>query len=205
VINNAKHGYDASPAGSPLPDSDPSIGITAVRSPVYAWHDPKELDADGLYSYQSQGVQEFRCLLVPHAGDWRDVQPTRRAAELGAPPRAMLESSHPGALPVRQSFAEVINSGEGHALATAIKAAEDSRDGEAADLVVRLSETSGRSAQVELRLPMVGRTVSCDLEPYQLRTFRVPADRRRRITEINLIELDDKINNPTQPFRSGRT
>jgi alpha-mannosidase len=39
VVNNAKHGYDVSP-GTPGGDT-PSIGITAVRSPVYSWHDPR--------------------------------------------------------------------------------------------------------------------------------------------------------------------
>ncbi|WP_197679756.1 alpha-mannosidase [Microlunatus soli] len=209
VINNAKHGYDASPAGSPAADSDPSIGITAVRSPVYAWHDPKELDPDGIYAYQSQGEQEFSCLLVPHAGDWRTVHPTRRAAELGARPRAMLETFHPGPLPPQQSFAEVITTGgDGQVIGTAVKGAEDGdhedRAGGPCDLVVRLSETTGSPAQAEVRLPIIGRTISCELTPYQLRTFRVPADRRRRITETNLTELEDHSTNAEQPFRSGR-
>ena len=204
VINNAKHGYDASPAGSTVPTDDPSIGITAVRSPVYAWHDPKELDPDGIYRYQSQGEQRFECLLVPHAGDWREVEPTRRAAELGARPRAMLESFHPGSLPAEQSLAEVITTGgDGQVIGTAVKGAEDGSDGPC-DLIVRVSETAGRTAQAEVRLPVVGRTVSCELTPYQLRTFRVPADRRRRITETNLIELEDRSVNRDQPFRSGR-
>lgn len=205
VINNAKHGYDASPAGSPEPGSDPSIGITAVRSPVYAWHDPKLLDPDGVYSYQSQGRQDFRCLLVPHAGDWRTVQPTRRAAELGAPPRAMLESFHEGPLPAQHSFAEVITAGgAGQVLATAIKGAEDPAPDGGCDLIVRVSETTGREAEAEIRLPIVGRTISCALTPYQFRTFRVPTDRRRRITEVNLVELEDSSNNTEQPFRQGR-
>ncbi|MEV0383659.1 hypothetical protein [Nonomuraea sp. NPDC050643] len=81
VVNNAKHGYDVSPAS---PGRAPSIGITAVRSPVHAWHDPRLLDPDGYYSYQDQGTQRFSYLLVPHAGDWRAAGLTRRAALLGA-------------------------------------------------------------------------------------------------------------------------
>ena len=206
VINNAKHGYDASPADSPRSGNDPSIGITAVRSPVYAWHDPYELDEDGIYSYHSQGMQTFRCLLVPHTGEWRDVQPTRRAAELGAAPRAMLESSHHGSLPPEQSFLEVVTTaGEGQVVATAIKGAEDPGAGDVCDLIVRLSETVGRDVEAEVRMPVIGRMVSCALTPYQLRTFRVPADRRRRITEVNLIELEDRTSNEEQPFRQSRT
>ncbi|WP_210414799.1 alpha-mannosidase [Microlunatus elymi] len=205
VINNAKHGYDASPADSPVSGTDPSIGISAVRSPVFAWHDPKELEEDGIYTYQAQGFQEFRCLLVPHAGDWRSAQPTRRAAELGSAPRAMLETFHDGTMPSARSFVEVITTGDdGQVLATAIKGAEDATDDGRCDLIVRLSETNGRRAAADVLLPVVGRTISCELTPYQLRTFRVPVDRRRRITEVNLLELDDKINNAEQPFRQGR-
>ncbi|HEY9290041.1 MAG TPA: glycoside hydrolase family 38 C-terminal domain-containing protein, partial [Microlunatus sp.] len=206
VINNAKHGYDVSPADSPVPDSDASIGITAVRSPVYAWHDPKELDPDGVYSYQSQGHQEFGCLLVPHGGNWRTVQPTRRAAELGLAPRAMLETFHDGPLPPTLTFAEVITTeGNGQVLATAIKGAEDAAADGRCDLIVRISETAGHPAAAEVRLPVVGRTIRCELTPYQIRTFRIPVEGRRRITEVNLLELDDKINNAEQPFRQGRS
>ncbi|GAB3915668.1 alpha-mannosidase [Microlunatus endophyticus] len=193
VINNAKHGYDASPADSPVADTDPSIGITAVRSPVYAWHDPYELEPNGIYRFQAQGEQHWRCLLVPHSGNWRTVQPTRRALELGAGPRAMLESFHPGPLPSEQSFAEVITTdGTGHILATAVKGSEEPTRNDGADLIIRVSETSGRPATASIRLPVIGRSFDCELKPYQFRTFRVPADRRRRIRETNLIETDDR-------------
>jgi alpha-mannosidase len=99
VIATNKQAFDVSPG------AEPSIGITATRSPVYSWHDPRLLDRDGVYSYQDQGVQRFSYELVPHAGDWRAAQPTRRAILLGSPVRAMLESSHPGELPAAQSFA----------------------------------------------------------------------------------------------------
>ena len=47
------------------PGDHPSIGVTAVRSPVYAWHDPKTLDPDGLYAFQDHGVQRFTYELAP--------------------------------------------------------------------------------------------------------------------------------------------
>ena len=69
VVNDAKYAYDVT--GSDL-------GITAARSPVYAWHDPKHLDADGIYTYQDQGPQHFTHLLLPHAGSWRQAEVNRR-------------------------------------------------------------------------------------------------------------------------------
>ena len=83
----------------PRPGESASIGITAVRSPVYSWHDPRLLDPEGIYSFQDQGIQRFSYELVPHAGDYRAAQPARRAVELGSSMRAMLESFHAGELP----------------------------------------------------------------------------------------------------------
>jgi len=204
VINNAKHGYDASPAEWPVPATDPSIGITAVRSPVYAWHDPKQLEPDGNYSYQAQGLQEFSYLLVPHSGDWRSARPTRRASELGSAPRAMLESFHDGTLPPAGSFAEVVTTGgDGEVIATAVKGAEDPGPDGGTDLVVRLSETSGRTATATIRLPILGREFDSELTPYQLRTFRVPTDPELPVTEIDLIELEIPTDSKTPEAATG--
>jgi alpha-mannosidase len=180
VVNNAKHGYDVSP-GAPDGDS-PSIGITAVRSPVYSWHDPRTLDPDGLYAYQDQGAQAFRYLLVPHAGDWRAAGLARRSAELGAAMRAMLESSHPGRLPPELSFG---SDGAGAVMITAIKGTEDASD----DLVVRAVETTGRPGRARIELPLAGRVIEADFGASRIRTFRVPAD-DGPVREVNLIEDD---------------
>jgi alpha-mannosidase len=116
----------------------------------------------------------------------------------------MLEGFHAGHLPGSLGLVEVITTaGDGAILATAIKGAEDAGPDGTCDLVVRLSETIGRAATAEVRLPIVGRTFSCELTAYQLRTFRVPADREQPIEEVNLIELDARRDNPAQPFRSG--
>ena len=190
VVNNAKHGYDASPG---TPDGDTaSIGITAVRSPVYSWHDPRQLDPDGFYSFQDQGVQSFRYQLVPHDGDWRAAGLSRRAAELGAPVRAMLESFHAGPLPDRQSFA-----GDGGAavMITALKGWEE-RDA-AADVVVRAVETTGAAGRARLELPLLGRAIEAEFGPSQIRTFRVPLD-GGEVREVDLLERDRP--EPSRPF-----
>jgi alpha-mannosidase len=182
VVNNAKHGYDVSP-GTPGGDT-PSIGITAVRSPVYSWHDPRQLDPDGFYSYQDQGVQSFRYLLVPHRGDWRAMDLPRRAAELGSPARAMLESFHRGSLPSQQSY---LSDGGNQVMVTAVKGSEDG-DG-TADLIVRAVESTGRPGRARIEVPMLGRVIVADFGPSQLRTFRVPVD-GGEIREVDLIEWD---------------
>jgi alpha-mannosidase len=163
----------------------PSIGVTAVRSPVYSWHDPRLLDPDGVYSFQDQGIQHFRVELVPHAGDWRTAQPTRRAAVLGQPVRGQLESFHDGTLPARHSFAD--DGGEA-VLVTAIKGSEDAAADGSADVIVRAVETRGAAAHAEVRLPFVDRIVTADFGPFQVRTFRVPADPEQEIFEVDLLE-----------------
>ncbi|MFU8850390.1 alpha-mannosidase [Micromonospora sp. SL1-18] len=185
VVNNAKHGYDVSPGspGSAGGDS-PSIGITAVRSPVYSWHDPRQLDPDGFYSYQDQGIQSFRYLLVPHRGNWRAADLPRRAAELGSPVRAMLESFHRGPLPAEQSY---LSDGGDQILVTAVKGSEDGTG--TPDLIVRAVESTGRPGRGRIELPMLGRVITADFGPSQLRTFRVPVD-GGDIREVDLIEWD---------------
>jgi alpha-mannosidase len=182
VITTDKHGYDVSPG------DEPSIGVTAVRSPVYSWHDPRLLDDEGIYRYQDQGVQRFSYELVPHAGDWREADPVRRATVLGAPVRAMLESSHGGLLPPVHSFA---SDGDGAVMITAIKGSEDPVDDQetgSADLIVRAVETRGEHASAHLELPVVGRVIDADFGPSQFRTYRVPRDVNRPVVEVDLIE-----------------
>ena len=95
--NDAKYGYDVRGG---------DIGISAVRSPVWAWHDPRELEEGGDFEYMDQGRQTFLVRLIPHAGDWRAADVVRLAAELNQPPFALIETFHDGPLPQRASYAE---------------------------------------------------------------------------------------------------
>ena len=165
VCNDAKYGYDVRGA---------DIGISAVRSPVWAWHDPRELEEGGDYEYMDQGRQSFQVRLVPHAGDWREAEVVRRAAELNQPPFALIESFHDGPLPQRRSFAE----DEGRVVLTVLKRAED-RDG----LVVRAYETAGRAAHVTLRV--LDRELEADFGPHEIKTLHLSDD---GVREVNLLE-----------------
>lgn len=177
LVNNAKHGFDVGTG------AEPSIGMTAVRSPVYSWHDPRVLEP-GDYVYQDQGTQKFCYLLVPHAGDWREADLTRRSAELGSPVRAMLEGFHDGPLPDRFSFA---GDDGGPVVITALKGGED--DGpDGPDLVVRAVETTGRPARARIELPLAGRMLEAEFAANQIRTFTVPRHAAAPVVETDLIE-----------------
>jgi alpha-mannosidase len=176
VINDAKHGYDLSPAG---PEASASIGITAVRSPPYAWHDPSRLDPEDPYAFQDQGLQRFTVQLAPHGAlDVADLH--RRSDELNLRPRAMLESFHEGSLPGRVSWA---TASPASVHVTAIKVAEDSDD-----LIVRAVETSGTETAAVIDLPLVGATIRAVLPPHALRTWRVPRDGEP--VAVDLLELE---------------
>lgn len=186
LVNDAKHGYDLAPAGDRVGVwRSPSIGVTAVRSPVFAWHDPTPLDPDRDHAFQDQGVQRWTCRLVPHLGRWTEADLHRRAAELDLRPRAMLEGFHDGVAPPAASFA----GGErGSVLVTAVKGSEDPAEGGGTDLVVRAIETLGVPGRLDLDLPVLGRRLRAAVPPHALRTWRVPADPSRPIVELDLVE-----------------
>jgi alpha-mannosidase len=173
VCNDAKYGHDV---------RDGDIGVTALRSPAYAWHEPKELDEDGIYDYLDQGRQEFTLRLVPHAGDWREAGTVRLAAELNQPPFPLLESFHAGPLPAASSF---VSDGAGSVIVTVLKRAEDD-DG---DLIVRAYESAGRATRATIELPLIDRTIDADFGPTEIKTFRVPRD-GAPIVETSLLEWE---------------
>jgi alpha-mannosidase len=167
VLNDGKYGHDV--LGG-------DIGITAARSPVYAWHEPKELEDGELYTFQDQGRQEFTYRLVPHGGDWREASVVRLAAELNQPAFPLLESYHDGDLPQVRSFMAV---SDGSVVPTVLKRAEDGEG-----LVVRAYETAGRSC--EATIEVLGRSVTASFGPAEIKTFLVPED--GPVVETDLIE-----------------
>jgi alpha-mannosidase len=169
VLNDAKYGYDVRGG---------DIGISAVRSPVCAWHDPRELEPGGSYEYMDQGRLDFRVRLVPHAGDWREAGVVRLAAELNQPPFALLESYHRGPLPQQASYAF---DGGGAVVVTVVKGAEDDDA-----LVVRAYESSGRAARATIEL--FGRTYDEEFGAGEIKTFRVPRNSDTPVAEVNLLE-----------------
>jgi alpha-mannosidase len=172
VINDAKSGYDV--LGSDL-------GISAVRSPVWAWHDPRELEPGGDFEYMDQGRQSFRVRLVPHAGDWRAANVVRLAAELNQPAYAMFESFHDGSLPPEGSYAD---GGDGSVVFTVLKAAEDG-----GGYVLRGFESGGRAAHATVALPLLERTLELDFGANEIKTVFVPRDPTEPVRETNLLEL----------------
>lgn len=193
IANNTKQAYDASPADAPVDGWSPSLGLTAVRSPVYSWHDPRLLDPEGFYSYQDQGIQKFTYLMIPHGGSWRNADPVRRGAEVTLRARAQLESFHDGPRPTSDSFFEVIDAqGPGDVIVSAIKGSEDPGASGETDLIVRAYESTGSTGTTTVTLDpkMAGRRLRAEFGPHQVRTFKVPADPSLPISEVDLVEWE---------------
>jgi alpha-mannosidase len=173
VLNDGKYAFDV--LGG-------RIGMTVARSPVYAWHEPRQLDPEDDHSYLDQGVQRFTYRLVPHAGDWRAAGVARAAAELNQPAVALVESCHPGPLEQRHSFVAVEPPS---VMLSVLKHAED-RGG---DLVVRAYETAGRPVErATIDLPLLGRRIETAFGPHEIKTFRVPLDPASPAVETDLLE-----------------
>jgi alpha-mannosidase len=197
VLNDGKYGFDV--IGGEL-------GVTAVRSPIFAHHEPRIPTPGVRYQYQDQGQQRFVLALLPHRGGWSDAGPTRRALELNQRPTVLLESYHDGPLPQRNSFASVEPD---NLVLGALKLAEDGED-----LVVRAVETSGRAASARIDLPGWGREIRFEAGPFQIRTFRVPRDPALPVVETDLLERptaapvqepDRRGNGRVQPSRVAST
>jgi alpha-mannosidase len=171
VITDSKHGYDV---------DGPDLGVTALRSPVYAHHEPYLPVAGEELRHQDQGVHGFRVTLVPHRGDWRAAGVTRAAAELHELPIALPESTHAGDLPGSMSFASVAPD---HVELRVLKRWEDGED-----LVVRLFETAGVGGDAVLELPLLGRVDRITLSPHELVTLVVPLDPAAPLRRVSALE-----------------
>ena len=171
VLNDAKYSFDVMGA---------EIGVTAVRSPIFAHHEPA-IPKDGVrYQFQDQGIQRFMLALAPHRGDWADAGLARPAIELNRPPTVLLESYHEGPLPVAGSYALLEPD---HLVLGALKLAEDGDD-----VVVRIVETAGRAGHARLSLPGLRRELAFEIGPFEIRTFRVPIEADGEPIETDLLE-----------------
>ncbi|MCU0521956.1 MAG: glycosyl hydrolase-related protein [Anaerolineae bacterium] len=155
------------------------IGMTVLRSPVYAHHDPVKLDHGSCYTYMDQGVQTFTYSLYPHLGSWEAAGTVRRSAELNQPPVALIATGRPaGTLPLSASYT---SAEPPTVIVTVLKQAEDGDD-----LVIRAYETAGAATHATIVLPGWSRTLEADFRPGEVKTWRVPAD--GGAVEVSLLE-----------------
>ena len=174
ILNDAKYSYD-------VDISD--IGLTVLRSPIYAHHTPEVPDPDKRYTYIDQGVQTFHYTLLPHEGSWDEAGTARKAAELNQRPVALVTTLHTGPLPHTASFMSV---DQDNIIVSVLKKAEDSED-----IILRAYETAGITTGVTIAMPQFNRSIEADFGPCEIKTFRIPADASMPILETNLLEWEE--------------
>lgn len=185
LLNDGKYSFDINIR---------EIGLTVLRSPVYAHHVPMEPEADGVYAYLDQGIQRFQYTILPHPGSWEKAGTVKRAAELNQPPFALVGTYHPeGTLPQSGSYASV---DVDHVVLTVLKQAEEPvntagtvRGANAGgDLIVRCVEMHGEAGTATICLPKWRRTFTASFGPCEIKTFRIPCDHGQPVVETNLLE-----------------
>jgi alpha-mannosidase len=172
ILNDAKYSYDVK-----IRD----IGLTVLRSPIYAHHMPFEPQPDRLYSFIDQGIQHFTYTLLPHIGSWEHGGTVKRALELNQRPIVLMETFHPnGTLPQTDSYLEV---DPDNIVVSVLKRGEDKDD-----LVLRAYETAGVATDATIRLPKWNHTIETEFGPCEIKTFRIPREAVAPIVETNLVE-----------------
>jgi alpha-mannosidase len=174
IINDSKYSYDIQ-----IRD----IGLTILRSPIYAHHDPAVPQPDQLYSFIDQGIQRFRYAIYPHALGWEAAGTIQRAAEFNQPPIARIGTYHPdGALAQASAFATATPA---NIVITTLKQAEDGDD-----LILRAYESARTASRTVISLPQWNRSVEADFGPAEIKTFRIPRDPSQPSVEVNLLEWE---------------
>ena len=173
ILNDGKHSFDVLRR---------EIGLTVLRSPVYAHHDPYVPERWDSLSYIDQGIQRFTYQLLPHTGGWEVAGTVQRAAELNQRAVALVDTFHEGPLPLSGSFVEV---GPPNVALTTLKQAEDG----SGDLVLRAYEFTGRATRATVAFPFWGRSFEVGFAPHEVKTIRIPAEGGSP-REVDLLELD---------------
>lgn len=181
ILNDSKYSYDINVQ---------DIGLTILRSPIYAHHDPAVPQPDETYTFIDQGIQRFRYAIYPHALGWEEAGTVRRAAELNQHPIPFISTYHPeGSLPQSHGYVSVDRP---NIVVTVLKQAEDGED-----LILRCYESTKTATSAVISLALAGRTqpawaLHADFGPCEIKTFRIPRDDSRPVGEVNLLEESTK-------------
>ncbi len=170
VINDSKYGYDV---------KGNDLRVSIARSAVYAQHNPAKLYPDKEYVWQDQGIQTFRMALVPHKGDWKEVNIPRISEEFLSQPVSLYQGIHGGHLPLKSAFLQVdvpnVN----------VAAIKKSEEGD--DIIIRCVETQGKATDATLNFLTENASWKMSFKPCEIKTLRCNAG-KGSIREVDLLE-----------------
>ena len=173
LMNDSKYGYDV---------KDNEIRLSILRSPIYAFHDPRVVEPSKRYIYTDQGRQTVRYSLLPHPESWRSAGVMREGYSLNnrASTREVNTQNGPSEARSLGKAVSFVKASPENVLAEVLKHAEDGNG-----IIVRVYEAFGRDTDAVLELPMAGLTHNFSIGHNQIKTFRIVDS---SITETNLLE-----------------
>ena len=169
LVNDSKYGYDA---------LDNELRLSVLRSPIYAFHQPRQMVPGVTYHYIDQGEQVLRCRLLPHLGHWEAANPARASYELHEPLIARPATPHQGPWG-EEAWLHI---SPAHVVLTTVKLAEE--DGR---LLVRGYETAGKPAHLILSSDILGQSWAHDIGPHEIWTLALPLGGGAPV-RLNLLE-----------------
>ena len=171
LINAQTYSYDC---------KDGLLRTILVRSAPYARHNPNKVEGNdnGMNAWQDQGRQERTFWLLGAAGESKDLELDRRAAELELPAEYVLDSRHGGTESWEQSFLEIT---PGHVEVLSIKGGEDGKA-----VIVRMQERSGAPTAAHLHSSVLKLDAKVALQPWELKTLAISPS--GQVTPVSIME-----------------
>ncbi len=177
LVNDSKYSYDVNGC---------NLSLTAIRSPVYAHHEPRELKKDDVYRYIDQGEQTFSYRIYPRSGKLSDFNPHKRASEMNLPLYGLSHHSHAGVLGRRCSLIEVDSEN------IVISVVKKSEDGNC--ITIRAFETNGIGTNCSFRFMRGEISWDSYFGCHEIKTFKIGDGRvvetdflEREIAEIDIL------------------
>ena len=159
-----------------------TISMTVVRSPIYADH-YGYAERDAFCEFMDQGTQEFSYIILPHEKTWQEAGTVKKAYELNVPVVKIIETYHKGSLGLKM---EGISISAENVIALVLKRAEDG-----GGFILRCYETAGKAVAATINLSLCNRQWPAGFGPCEIKTFFIPDNPDKDVSETNLIELQE--------------
>jgi alpha-mannosidase len=175
LINDDKYGFDV---------RDSEMRMSILRTCIYAFHDPREVQPKERYHYVDLGESSFNYALVPHAGDWRTVRTPRAGEEFNTKMTAFVEPYHNGSL--SKDGSALLEVEPENVVGTVLKKSQDD-----SRIIVRVYESFGQDGKATIRLPKHGIEATVPIGHHELKTLAFdPANPTAAPVEVDLLEKD---------------
>jgi alpha-mannosidase len=160
LLNDSKYGYDA---------TESELRLSVLRSPIYAFHRPRQVVPGVTYPYLDQGEQTLRYRVLPHDGEattWL-ARAARQSEALHEPLLARAVAPQAGAW----GEGSLLRVEPANVVLTTVKMAEEGRR-----LLARGYEAAGQATRLTLVCELLGLRWEHDLSAHGIWTLALPLD-----------------------------